>query len=757
MPNLQNQSVGESGQIVTTGDTGVVTSTMIVDGTIANTDISTSAAIALSKLASGSSAQVVLANSAGVPTFTTVSGDVTITNAGVTALASNITISNNLIVSGNLTVSGTTTTINTATLNIADNIVTLNSDFVTGTPTENAGIEVLRGSSATTAVRWNETTDKWQFTNDGTTYTDLGAGGASVSDTAPSSPTSGQVWFNSSTGQTFVYYSDGTSNQWVEIGASGTAAWVGDTAPASPVSGQIWFNSSNAGTYVYYSDGTSSQWIEIGAQPQTLNVGDTAPASPASGQLWYNSSDGGTYVYYGSAWVEVGAAPYNTLLNLIDAKGDLLVGTADNTATRFAVGTNAHLLTADSASTNGVKWALSPETDLVTTKGDILVATAADTLARQAVGSNGQVLVADSGQTNGVAWVDPQSNRNVVINGAMQVAQRGTSTASMGTSGGYFTADRWNTAFAQVLATARFTESIENDAPTGSGLRKSLKFLTTTASSAAAADRVGIIQIFEGQNLQQFLKGTASAKQFALSFWVKSNLTGTYTVEIVDEDNSRQVSASYTVSASATWEKKTIIFPADMTGAFDNDNAASLTLNFSVTAGTNFTSGTLNTTWNSITNANRNVGQVNLFATLNNYWQITGVQLEVGAVATPFEFENYGTTLAKCQRYYCRVYSAYLGTGMAYSTTSSIVNVFFPTTMRVAPSALETTGVAANYLQVISNTGTQVCNAVPVHNNPSTDYCAVTSTSASTNLVQGNATFILAANPSVYFGFSAEL
>lgn len=427
MPNLQNQSIGELGQIVTTGDTGVVTSTMIADGTIANADISTSAAIDLSKLASGSSgqvvlanatgvptyvtvsgdltasangniqissntivnadinsaaaisltklasgtsAQIILANSTGVPTYTALSGDVTITNAGVTSLASNITISNNLVVTGNFTVNGTTTTVNTATLNIADNLITLNSDFITGTPTENAGIEVLRGSSATTAVRWNETTDKWQFTNDGTNYTDLGAGGATVSDTAPSSPTAGQVWFKSDTGSTYVYYSDGTSNQWVEIGASGNGAWIGDTAPASPISGQIWFNSSNAGTYVYYSDGTSSQWIEIGAQPQTLNVGDTAPASPASGQLWYNSSDGGTYVYYGSAWVEVGAAPYNTLLNLIDAKGDLFAGSADNTVVRLGVGSDNQFLMANSSATSGISWSVI-ETDQVVLAGQI--------------------------------------------------------------------------------------------------------------------------------------------------------------------------------------------------------------------------------------------------------------------------------------------------------------------------------------------------------------------------------------------------
>ena len=229
MPNLQNQSLAESGQIVTTGDANTVTSTMILDGTIldadinasanialsklatstagniivyntsgvptsvaesgdvtisdagvtaiasnviVNADINTGAAIDLSKLASGSSAQIVLANSTGVATYTAVSGDITITNAGVTALASNITISNNLTVTGDLTVSGNTTTLNTANLNVEDNFIMLNSGE-TGSPTLNAGIEVERGTSTNVLISWNETTDKWQFTNDGSTYNDI--------------------------------------------------------------------------------------------------------------------------------------------------------------------------------------------------------------------------------------------------------------------------------------------------------------------------------------------------------------------------------------------------------------------------------------------------------------------------------------------------------------------------------------------------------------------------------------------------------
>ena len=336
---------------------------------------------------------------------------------------------------------------------------------------------------------------------------------------------------------------------------------------------------------------------------------------------------------------------------------------------------------------------LKVDSTLVDAKGDLIVATAADTIARQAVGSNGQVLVADSGVTNGVAWVDPQTNRNVVINGAMQVAQRGTSTAGV-TTAGYYSADRFQ--LASVLGTQ--TVSQDTDAPTGSGFRNSFKLLTTTANaSPSAATAMLIAQYMEGQNVQRFLKGTSSAKQFALSFWVKSNVTGTYVAELVDSDNGRSVSLSYSITAPATWEKKTIIFPADTTGVLNNDNGGSLDLYWWQGAGSNFTSGTLQTTWATTVSANRAVGQVNVAATLNNYWQVTGVQLEAGAVATPFEFEDIGTTLAKCLRYYWRVSGATannvglasgFGTGSTTPAARRMV-VPLPVSMRAKPTVLK--------------------------------------------------------------------
>ena len=280
-------------------------------------------------------------------------------------------------------------------------------------------------------------------------------------------------------------------------------------------------------------------------------------------------------------------------------------------------------------------------------------------------------------------------NRNLVINGDMQIAQRNTSVASI-TSGGYYTADRW---YMDCGTLGTWTQSVENDAPTGSGFRKSLKMLCTTAdASPSAADTLTVHQRIEGQNLQQIKKGTAAAEQLTVSFWVKSNVTGTYIVDFYDDDNTRQISKSYTISASGTWEYKTITIPADTTGVFDNDNALSLFVFFWLGAGTNFTSGTLNSSsWNSATNTNRAVGQVNLASATNNYWQVTGVQLEVGDTATPFEFKNVTQELQECYRYYYKHLGVNIHAG-SYSSGVWIGNAQNIVPMRVAPTVTITSG-----------------------------------------------------------------
>jgi len=345
----------------------------------------------------------------------------------------------------------------------------------------------------------------------------------------------------------------------------------------------------------------------------------------------------------------------------------------------------------------------------------------------------------------------------------MQVAQRGTSSATNLTgisSPEYRIQDRWN--FQGVLnLVGSWTQSHETDAPTGSGFRNSMKFTCTTSrASLDPASQLIIKQELEGQDLQRIAKGTSSAQQLTLTFWVKSNVTGTYIAELYDRDNTRQVSKSYTISASATWEKKTLTFPADTTGAFDNDNNASLFVAFYLLAGTNYTSGTLNTSWASVTTANRAVGQTNLAAATNNYWQVTGVQLEVGPVATPFEFESYGDTLRKCQRYYTRITAdaatRYFGWGFAISGTQATVQGQFPVPMRVRPTAVEQPGTAGDYRLYTPTSYT--CSAVPAFDTSTSAYFyGVTFTIGTNSLTAGGGVSGASTVANAYLGWSAEL
>ena len=280
---------------------------------------------------------------------------------------------------------------------------------------------------------------------------------------------------------------------------------------------------------------------------------------------------------------------------------------------------------------------LSPYTGTTLTLGD-----SGDTVSTDAVVQASQFI---GGGLN--------AYRNIFINGDMSIAQRGTSATALGNGdSGYHTVDRWKFIGAGA-PTFEFTQTQDTDVPTGQGFATSLKMDCTTAQGSLGVDEFLLIsQRFEGQNLQYLKKGTSNAESLTLSFWVKSNKTGTYICEFQDQDNTRQISKSYTINASNTWEKKTITFEGDTTGAFDNDNARSLDFNFWLAAGTDWTSGTLATSWQSYNATDRAVGQVNLAdSTSNDFW-ITGVQLEAGTTASDFEFLPVDVNLHRCQRYF---------------------------------------------------------------------------------------------------------
>ena len=358
-----------------------------------------------------------------------------------------------------------------------------------------------------------------------------------------------------------------------------------------------------------------------------------------------------------------------------------------------------------------------------------------------------------------LAEVREPNFRNIIINGGMDLAQRGTSETGI-TSAGYHTVDRWKT---DIGTAGTWTQSQSTDVPTGQGFTKSLKMDCTTANASLSAGSYLIINTrFEGQNLQYLKKGTSSAESLTFSFWVKSNKTGTYICELYDNDNTRQISQAYTVSSANTWEKKTLTYAGDTTGAFDNDNGSSLSLSFMLGAGSNSTSGTLQTSWGSYTQANRQVGQVNLADSTSNEWYITGVQLEAGTSASDFEFLPTDVTLRRCQRYYHQIYSQ-SGT-QAFSDTLDLANCTnydagqlfcmkdLPTTMRAIPSIVQTTGT--DYLNALRNgaqdgfngfngTGKAGYNNIAIFTSGGEGYSGVAGVSVR---VRCNASYKLAAN-----------
>jgi len=347
--------------------------------------------------------------------------------------------------------------------------------------------------------------------------------------------------------------------------------------------------------------------------------------------------------------------------------------------------------------------------------------------------------------------------RNIIINGGMDLAQRSTSVSSI-TGDGYYTVDRFDI---DLNTLGTWTQSQSTDVPTGQGFAKSLKMDCTTADgSPAAGDKLIFEQVIEGQNLQYLKKGTSSAESLTLSFWVKTNKTGTYTLELLDNDNSRSFSQTYTVSSANTWEKKTITYAGDTTGAFDNDNGNSFQCNFWLGAGSNFTSGTFQNSWGSKIAANRvSSSQVNLADSTSNEWYITGVQLEAGT-ASDFEFLPFDVNLERCQRYYYvqaegsqNAYSK-IELATAYTTTTAYAIINFKQTMRAAPSLDIVAGTSFYRFRSagINNTNT----ATPTIANATTINCRISLTT--TSLTAGYSGWMAINNQATGFvAFDAEL
>ena len=350
--------------------------------------------------------------------------------------------------------------------------------------------------------------------------------------------------------------------------------------------------------------------------------------------------------------------------------------------------------------------------------------------------------------------------RNIVINGAMQVAQRATSATGHGENDDdYFTVDRFRLGFGGSTAgRLTMTQETITDLP---GFANAIKLACTTVDTSIAATEFGRLSTrFEGQDLQQFKKGTSEAESITISFYVKGNANATYALDLFDDDNTRQVSQLFSVTSS--WTRVVKTFAPDTTGAFDDNNARSLQMNIFFHAGSNLTSGTLNQTFNSNTNANRAVGISSFFDSTDRTFFITGVQMEVGSQATPFEHRSFGEELELCKRYYHKMdavdgATTSFAVGQAYTTDDA----WFPTPL--TPEMRTTPTLDHGTLSQIQLTDTdlsgEAIGTLAIHTGSSNRRnVALNATNITGDvLTAGDATVLFADNVAAYLAFIAEL
>ena len=333
------------------------------------------------------------------------------------------------------------------------------------------------------------------------------------------------------------------------------------------------------------------------------------------------------------------------------------------------------------------------------TSGDVTI-----TVPAQA-GTNTVTIPAASGNLP-LSNLDHVTNRPnakpLIINGDMQVAQRGTSTTGITTSG-YYTVDRFAVT---ISALGTWTQTQDTTVPTAKGFSKSLKMDCTTAdASPAAGDLILLSYKVEAQDLQLLKYGTSSAEAFTLRFYVRSPKTGTHIVHLYQNDGNRHISKAYTIDTADTYQEVIINIEGDTGGTTNNDNACGLQIEFYLAAGSNSTSGTLATSWAGYTQANSAVGQVNCADNTANNFFITGLQMEVGEYTAdtipPFQHELFGDSLMRCERY-CKAITKEANYGpvmLAHGVDANVCRgaYFFQTPMRAAPSFTHTGNIIRSF------------------------------------------------------------
>ena len=528
--------------------------------------------------------------------------------------------------------------------------------------TASAGSATASAASATaaaaseTAAQTAETNAETAETNAETAETNASTSATASAGSATAAAGSATAAASSATAAAASETAAATSE--TNAATSETNAATSATAAASSASTAT-TQASNASTSATNAaasyDNFDDRYLGSKASDPTLdNDGDAL----ITGALYFNSTAGEMRVYSGSAWVA------------------------------------AYLPSSDYAQLSGATFTGSITATEATFSGNTSVKLPAGTDAQRPTGVNGMLRYnSDDNQFEGYAdgkWGPiAGGGRNLLINGAMNVAQRGTSSTGI-TSIGYDTVDRMKTEMGDV-GTVQLTMEQSTDAP--ADFSNSAKYTVTTADTSPSANfYCRMAQHIEAQDLQHLSFGTSDAKSLTLSFWVKASIAGTYTVRLRTPDTTlRHYTVEYSISSANTWEYKTITVVGDASATINNDNGAGLSVLWWLDAGSTRKDGVSNQ-WEDSDANSVSTNQVALTATTNATWQITGVQLKVGTVATEFEHRSFGAELALCQRYYHTTDHIAGSTGHAahilgvFQTTRGFFGLDVPVAMRGTPS-----------------------------------------------------------------------